>query len=491
MSDTHHGITHYLLAAVVLALYGGVVCPFIADLTLTQLMTPIAVALALGFALRMTLRANVLGDVTDPNRSNQVLRIEFTSLVTAGVLYASFNDLVLDFPIGSAIKVMVGIVSIAAFAALESALRQELKTCEYCQANGIQITQSNSNRSFTSLMFLVAVAPVVIVTAVQTLAVQNEFWYLSKLATVAEVADSRHGALFESVFIAVVVIAYLVSVARRGTQLLRFHLDNQRATLRRVSEGHMQERVAVVSNDEFSSIARYTNAMLQSLETKNKAIKRTQEATILSLATLAETRDNETGSHIKRTQQYVRILAEHLAKNSTYAPYLSTAAIELIYKAAPLHDIGKVGIPDSVLLKPGKLTSSEYDTMKTHTSLGLRALEVVEESLGKQPFISCAKELVGSHHERWDGKGYPQGLAGTAIPLAGRLMAVADVYDALISKRVYKSAYSHQKAYDIIVADSGKHFDPLVVDAFIECESEFREIAQWHDEAQDDDRLAA
>ena len=273
-----------------------------------------------------------------------------------------------------------------------------------------------------------------------------------------------------------------MSVALAATRLLAFHLDNQQTALKRVSEGHLSERVAVVSNDEFSSIARYTNSMLRELEERNATLQRTQDATILSLATLAETRDNETGAHIMRTQRYVRALAEYLASLPEFEKQLTPEFIKLIYKAAPLHDIGKVGVPDSVLHKPGKLTASEYDTMKSHTVLGLRALEVVESELGKVPFISCAKDLVATHHERWDGNGYPSGLKADAIPLCGRLMAIADVYDALISERVYKRAFSHQEARDIIVEGKGSQFDPEIVDAFIACEAEFQSIALQFDE---------
>jgi putative two-component system response regulator len=203
-----------------------------------------------------------------------------------------------------------------------------------------------------------------------------------------------------------------------------------------------------------------------------------QDVTILALASLAETRDNETGNHLRRTQHYVRALAEHLQRHPHFSLLLTRTSVELIYKSAPLHDIGKVGIPDHVLLKPGKLTPEEFETMKTHTSLGKDAIEQAERQMGRSaPFLAFAKEIALSHQEKWDGSGYPQGIAGERIPIPARLMAVADVYDALISRRAYKAPMTHGEATAIIVAGRGTHFDPDVVDAFLVLQHEFVAIA--------------
>ncbi|WP_189690658.1 HD-GYP domain-containing protein, partial [Pseudorhodoferax aquiterrae] len=206
-----------------------------------------------------------------------------------------------------------------------------------------------------------------------------------------------------------------------------------------------------------------------------------QDVTIMAMASLAETRDNETGAHIRRTQLYVRRLAEQLKDHPRFSGQLSERTIELLYKSAPLHDIGKVGIPDEILLKPGKLTAEEFEIMKTHTTLGHTAIAEAEQRLGmKVDFLSLAKEIALSHQEKWDGSGYPQALAGEAIPLSARLMALADVYDALISKRVYKPAFPHEEAVRIVVEGRGKHFDPDVVDAFLAVAEDFRQIAVTH-----------
>jgi putative two-component system response regulator len=195
----------------------------------------------------------------------------------------------------------------------------------------------------------------------------------------------------------------------------------------------------------------------------------TQLVSIRALAHLAETRDPETGNHILRTQKYVRALALRLKQHPRFSATLDTRTIDLLTKSAPLHDIGKVGIPDSILQKPGPLTPEEWVIMKTHSRLGSDAIEQAEIDV-EQPvaFLSLAKEIAHWHHEKWDGSGYPDGLDGEAIPLSARLMAVADVFDALISQRIYKPAMSYEKTREIIADGSGSHFDPDIVAAFLE-----------------------
>lgn len=206
-----------------------------------------------------------------------------------------------------------------------------------------------------------------------------------------------------------------------------------------------------------------------------------QDVSIHALARLAETRDSETGKHLLRTREYMRILARELRPHARFSRFLSDHAVELMSKSAPLHDIGKVGIPDYILLKAGNLDPGEWEIMKTHARLGAEAIEQAERD-ADQPveFLAMAKDIAHYHHERWDGKGYPEGLSGDAIPVSARLMAIADVFDALISKRVYKAAMSFEEARDIIARDRGKHFDPDVVDAFLAAFEDIKYIAEHY-----------
>ena len=204
-----------------------------------------------------------------------------------------------------------------------------------------------------------------------------------------------------------------------------------------------------------------------------------QDVTILAMASLAETRDSDTGNHIRRTQFYVKALAERLRGHPRFGWFLTGANINMLFKSAPLHDIGKVGIPDRILLKPGRLEPHEFEIIKTHTTLGRDAIEHAEKLLGNtMDFLSCAKSIALSHQEKWDGSGYPQGLAGDDIPISARLMAVADVYDALISRRVYKEGMPHERAVQIMIENRGTHFDADIIDAFVEIQEEFHAIAQ-------------
>ncbi|MBP7869529.1 MAG: CHASE2 domain-containing protein [Candidatus Hydrogenedentes bacterium] len=212
-------------------------------------------------------------------------------------------------------------------------------------------------------------------------------------------------------------------------------------------------------------------------QTRRLAIS--QDCALLGLVSIAETRDPETGKHIVRTQHFVRILAEYLSRLPRFRNQLKEDDIDALFKSAPLHDAGKVGVPDNILLKPGKLSEEEYEKMKSHTIRGYEVLKQSEEMSGvtqDMSFLRYAKEVSRSHHERWDGTGYPDGLKGEEIPLSARLMALADVYDALRAKRSYKPPMSHAEARKIICEGDGSHFDPAVVDAFLHTEKAFQAI---------------
>lgn len=201
-----------------------------------------------------------------------------------------------------------------------------------------------------------------------------------------------------------------------------------------------------------------------------------RELIVFSLAKLAESRDPETGVHLERMREYSRILTQQLALHSPYDQLIDADFIRAIYLTSPLHDIGKVGIPDQILLKPGKLTAEEFEIMKQHAIIGCKTLDAAYAACPSAEYLRLARDIACSHHEKYDGSGYPHGLIGDAIPLAARIVALADVYDALTTKRVYKEAYSHAVARKIIIGGSGKHFDPAVVSAFVELEDEFLKI---------------
>jgi putative two-component system response regulator len=239
---------------------------------------------------------------------------------------------------------------------------------------------------------------------------------------------------------------------------------------------------------------------------RTRDIEIVQEVSVRALASLGETRDNETGHHIRRTQLYIEVLGRHLEHHPRFARELTPRRLALIVDAAPLHDIGKIGIRDEILLKPGKLTPEEFTVMKTHATIGAEAidralLEVASDhdtdlvtllstngdaqGIGPLDFLLVAREIAGGHHEKWDGNGYPQGLAGDGIPVSARLMALADVFDALISRRVYKAAMPPDEVRRILLEGRAKHFDPDIVDAYMARESEFLAIARRYADPDD------
>ncbi|MBW7899961.1 MAG: two-component system response regulator [Rhodocyclaceae bacterium] len=247
---------------------------------------------------------------------------------------------------------------------------------------------------------------------------------------------------------------------------VRTHLELKRAKALLLDENHCLE----------AEVARRMH--------QNQVI---QEVSIHALARLAETRDPETGRHLRRTQAYVRILAEALKDDPRFSAHLAPNAIELLVRSTPLHDIGKVGIPDHILLKPGKLTPEEWEIMQTHARLGSDAIEAAERDAEESvDFLAIAKDIAHYHHEKWDGSGYPERLAGDAIPVSARLMALADVFDALTCRRVYKPPMPIGEARAIIEGERGRHFDPDIVDAFARCFDDFAAIAQRY---ADDDLL--
>ena len=288
---------------------------------------------------------------------------------------------------------------------------------------------------------------------------------------------------------AAIAVIFVTAMSDVGNETAGFALGAVDYITKPISPPVVQARVKThLENKQARDFIEDRNRVLQEMVAeRTRELAATQDATILSMATIAETRDKETGDHIRRTQSYVRILARNLKASERHGAEIDEPSIELLYKSAPLHDIGKVGVPDAIPRKPAKLTSEEYDEMKKHAAYGYEAILATEKVLaesgfssGTASFLRYAREIAFCHHEKWDGTGYPRGLKAEEIPLSARLMALADVYDALTSKRVYKEGFSHEEAAKEIRAGRGSHFDPDVVDAFDAGEEAFKAIAKGH-----------
>ncbi|MGE4553586.1 MAG: two-component system response regulator [Desulfovibrionaceae bacterium] len=243
--------------------------------------------------------------------------------------------------------------------------------------------------------------------------------------------------------------------------------------------------------DNHLRLKAYQDDLEAQVQRRTWEVVRTQDTALMSLAALAESRDNELSGHFRRTQRVARMIAREIASRPEHADFFRAITIDILYKSIPLHDVGKVAIPDHILLKPGRLTPEEFEIMKEHAVRGRDILARAERNLGQDSFLRLAREIAYTHHERWDGAGYPQGLAGTAIPLAGRIMAVVDVYDALISQRVYKAPMPHRDALEIIREGRGAHFDPSLTDVLLALEDQVREVSLAHADTESERRALA
>jgi len=477
VSIQKHTSYHYLIALFILAFYGVQVCPFLESLSVWQLTTPIAIV----FLLQWLLRYKLETAIHHRDFKHQValqFKTDLGLFLLSGILLAAFNAIAFDIPAVSGGKILIGMAVLGYLSACQLSLTREYQIANILTEQGLHLTPDATPFPLTRKFNLFAVICAIALIGVVFLVINKDLEWLAEPGNNIPIETAQRYILSEIIFVVAIIMTYVLLIIMGYSRNLKLFINNEQQTLELVAQGNLNVRVPVTSNDEFGLMALHTNTMISSLAKKTQELNTTRDASILGLASLAETRDNETGGHILRTQNYVKALANEMARSEKYKASLSPEIIDLIYKSAPLHDVGKVGIPDNILLKPGKLTETEFKIMKNHAQIGADALAVAEHQLGSNSFLKYAKEISLAHHEKWDGSGYPNQLTGENIPLSGRLMALADVYDALISKRIYKPAFSHGKARSIIIEGKGSHFDPAVVDAFISIEGTFIAIAK-------------
>lgn len=479
-------LAHYLVTYALIGIYGLQVCPFIESLTVPQVAVPLLVTGVVLFILRGRLyQAGVLA-APYKGQVRRAFLLDWALMIAAGLVITVYNTYLYEFPVISGLKVVLGFATLGFFSACDLALDRERRLADLFAARGIHLEPDPDYFPMVRKFALFAVVAVAFSAGIHFLVVNKDLDWMVAVGGEVSLAEARLAVLGEFAFVAVVLLGYTLNVISAYARNLRRFFDNENRVLGAASAGDLHGRVPVARNDELGVMAHRTNVMVRELCRRTEELQRTQDVTIHSLASLAEARDNETGAHLLRTQRYIRALAEALRETPGYGEHLDDATIDLLFKSAPLHDIGKVGIPDRILLKPGKLDADEFEVMKTHAAIGGEALARAESQLGSSSFLRVAREIAFAHHEKWDGSGYPEGLAGERIPLAGRLMAVADVYDALISRRVYKEAFSHDTAMGIIREGRGAHFDPRLVDALDRIEDEFVAIARrYRDEGQE------
>jgi len=469
---------HYLGMMIIIPVYGIQVCPFIEGLNPVEVFVTIDSLLLLAYLVRAPLLSRRVDSGALAGQAWRVFTYNLGIFFITGLTLSVYNYVLHDFPLASGLKVMVGIMAMGLFASTDFALDRERLIAQKVKREGLVLEISGDFFPLTSKLAIYAGAYVFLVVGVFSLLVIKDLDWIVQVGGITPLQDARISILKEFSFVLVVVLFEAINIILSFARNLNMFLTRENSVLAKVTSGFYDTRVPISSNDEFGVMAVHTNEMIRRIGERTEELNRTRDVTILTLASLAETRDNETGAHILRTQRYIKALAQHLKTHPRFSCELDDKTIDLLYKSAPLHDIGKVGIPDAILLKPGKLTDEEFEIMKGHAKIGSDSLKITEDQLGSNSFLRLAREISLTHHEKWDGSGYPAGLREDNIPLSGRLMAVADVYDALISKRVYKAAFSHDKAMEIIRQGSGQHFDPDIIDALDAIEEQFIEIAE-------------
>ncbi len=469
-------LVRHFVAFTLFAVYGTAVCPYIDKLSIPNLLWPIGLTLVTLVAVRPLVMSKLLPALPETQRQYGHFMIDFSLYLGASAMIGGLNYAAYGFPFESALKVTIGFLTFGFLVSADLTLNYELRIARQLQAENRSLALPRDYVPTAVKLSFFVIACLVMLGAVIYQVVQKDLFWL--LYSKPGFAVAKDAILAEIAFVVGVGVLGTTKIVTAYARNLSFYLNAENDALRQVMNGNLKASVPVTSNDEFGRMAELTNQMIEELSVKSDEVLLTQDASILGMATLAEARDNETGAHILRTQRYVKLLAQHLQSHPAHSGYLSDDVIELLYKSAPLHDIGKVGIPDAILLKPDRLTDDEFVIMKTHATIGADALATAQERLGTTSFLRLAQEIAATHHEKWDGSGYPNGLSGGQIPLSGRLMALADVYDALICKRHYKPAFTHEKSRAIILEGRGTHFDPDVVDAFLALEEEFQQVAR-------------
>ncbi len=468
---------HYIFASLLFSIYSGQVCPLLEKISPLALFTPLVIV----FFVRLYLVNQTEKFLSEQLVSRQ-FKLDFSLFILAGICFSGYNTLAHDGAWHSNLKVMVGMAILGLFVSIDLAIVYERALTKSLILKNKHIELTHRFTSFIHKFSVMATVIIFSISIVIFLVVNKDLeWLLEENINLTS-TDARYSILKEIGFVLAVILAYTIRIIFNYSANLKMHFAHETDVITAVMQGNLTPRVPVTTHDEFGKMAFGINSMVDSLQVYQEELQVTRDASILALASLAETRDNETGAHILRTQHYVKVLAEHLSSHPDFCSELTEHNIDLMHKSAPLHDVGKVGIPDRILLKPGKLTDEEFSIMKNHAQLGADALLSAEKHMGTNSFLTYAREISATHHEKWDGSGYPRGQQGNDIPLSGRLMAIADVYDALICKRVYKPAFSHEKAKKIILEGKGRHFDPRLVEAFVECEQKFVAIAQKYND---------
>jgi response regulator RpfG family c-di-GMP phosphodiesterase len=459
---------HYIFSIIILAIYGERVCPIIESIGQLDWTIRLTVVFTAIFCIRPLIVKWVIAKAHWQKQPQRQFFLEwFLFLVGASILawynsYENYADIV------STGKVFLGCTTFGFFIACDMALeRQKLITGNL---EIMDLSEHDAKVAFpiTAKLVAIAVFSLIFMTSIMALVfLKDLYWFID-----LEQDNYREGSVTfmrELFFVGGVILAEMTNLIFSFCRNLKQHFNNQNTSMEAVSKGDLNRYVMISSQDEFAVMGRYTNFMIEMLKERNRQLEETRQEIIQRLGRAAEYRDNETGMHVVRMSHF----SEALAKKAN----LSKEQCDLILQASPMHDVGKIGIPDNVLLKPGKLVGEEWTKMQSHVEVGAAIL-----SGSDSPLMQLAEEIAATHHEKYDGTGYPNGLKGEEISIEGRIVPICDVFDALTSVRPYKKAWTVEDAINLIKKEKGKHFDPDLVDKFVSILPEILEIRERYSE---------
>jgi response regulator RpfG family c-di-GMP phosphodiesterase len=462
--------THYLISVIALAFYGEKVCPLLESLGVFEWSMRLTIVFAALFLIRpFLIKWLVLKTDWKRQAQNQFFVEWALFLIGAGILgyYNSYENY---FDFVSGMKVVLGCGTFGFFAAGDMALERQKIISE---TPGLVDWKTHSARvifPITAKLTSVAVFSLLFMSLIIFLVFVKDLYWLLELDQ--EGFDSgKNKFLKELVFVGAVILGEMTNLICSFCRNLKQFFYKQNSSMEAVSNGDLDQHVHITSQDEFAVMGFHTNFMIQTLNKRNRELEKTRQEIIERLGRAAEYRDNETGMHVIRMSHF----SEALAKKAN----LSKEESDLILQASPMHDVGKIGIPDNILLKPAKLEGEEWTTMQTHVEVGVSILAGSDSKI-----IQLAEEIAATHHEKYDGTGYPNGLKGDEISIAGRIIPICDVFDALTSVRPYKKAWTVEDAIDLLKKEKGKHFDPVLVDHFVSILPEILEIRERYSETK-------
>jgi response regulator RpfG family c-di-GMP phosphodiesterase len=462
--------THYFISVIALALYGEKVCPLLESLGVLEWSIRLTTVFAVLFLIRpLLIKIFVLKFNWRYQAQNQFF-VEWALFLIGASILGYYNSYENYFDLISGMKVFLGCATFGFFAAADMALERQKIISE---TPGLVEWKAHSAKvifPITAKLTSVAVFSLLFMSLILFLVFIKDLYWLLDLDQEG-FESGKDKFLKELLFVGAVILGELINLIGSFCRNLKHFFYKQNSSMEAVSNGDLNQHVHITSQDEFGVMGCHTNFMIETINKRNAELEQTRQEIIERLGRAAEYRDNETGMHVIRMSHF----SEALAKKSN----LSKEESDLILQASPMHDVGKIGIPDNILLKPGKLEGEEWTTMQTHVEVGAAILSGSDSKI-----MQLAEEIAATHHEKYDGTGYPKGLKGDEISLAGRIVPICDVFDALTSVRPYKKAWTVEDAIDLLKKEKGKHFDPDLVDKFISILPEILGIKERYSESK-------